>query len=136
VGEAPPGWYCRYGPSINTRRLVVEHGGFVYDSDAYNDELPYYVAVAGKPHLVVPYTLAANDVKEQPLHMLRGDAEAARQIGLGTAGGAPGTVEFELCHGQRRQGDGRPTICRRSKSHVLVMAHHGVASPTLEIFDF
>jgi peptidoglycan/xylan/chitin deacetylase (PgdA/CDA1 family) len=65
VGEAPPGWYCRYGPSLNTRRLVVEHGGFLYDSDAYNDELPYYVAVAGKPHLVLPYTLAANDVKFQ-----------------------------------------------------------------------
>jgi peptidoglycan/xylan/chitin deacetylase (PgdA/CDA1 family) len=62
VGEAPAGWYCRYGPSLNTRRLVVEHGGFLYDSDAYNDELPYYVAVHDRPHLVVPYTLTANDV--------------------------------------------------------------------------
>ncbi|HTT80751.1 MAG TPA: polysaccharide deacetylase family protein [Stellaceae bacterium] len=63
VGEAPSGWYCRYGPSLNTRRLVVEHGGFLYDSDAYNDELPYYLEVAGRPHLVVPYTLSVNDVK-------------------------------------------------------------------------
>jgi allantoinase len=63
VGRAPEGWYCRYGPSPNTRRLVVEHGGFAYDSDAYNDELPYWVTVGGKGHLVVPYSLATNDAK-------------------------------------------------------------------------
>ena len=62
-GRHPPGWYCRYGPSVNTRRLLVELGGFLYDSDAYNDELPYWVAVGGKPHLVVPYTLVNNDSK-------------------------------------------------------------------------
>jgi allantoinase len=63
IGERPPGWYCRYGPGVNTRRLLVEHGGFLYDSDAYNDELPYWVRVAGHEHLVVPYGLAHNDVK-------------------------------------------------------------------------
>jgi len=63
VGARPMGWYCRYGPSVNTRRLVVEEGGFLYDSDAYNDELPYWVRVNGKPHLVVPYSLTANDTK-------------------------------------------------------------------------
>jgi putative urate catabolism protein len=63
VGERPLGWYCRYGPSVNTRRLVVEEGGFLYDSDAYNDDLPYYVQEGGRPHLVVPYTLTNNDVK-------------------------------------------------------------------------
>jgi putative urate catabolism protein len=63
VGERPLGWYCRYGPSVNTRRLVVEEGGFLYDSDAYNDELPYWVRVNEKPHLVVPYSLTANDSK-------------------------------------------------------------------------
>src|SRR5437879_1817524 len=63
VGERPLGWYCRYGPSVNTRRLVVEEGGFLYDSDAYNDELPYWTRVLGKPHLVVPYGLANNDAK-------------------------------------------------------------------------
>jgi allantoinase len=46
----------------HTRRLVVEHGGLLYDSDAYNDELPYYVTVHGRPHLVVPYALTTNDV--------------------------------------------------------------------------
>jgi allantoinase len=63
IGERPLGWYCRYGPSENTRRLLVEDGGFLYDSDAYNDELPYWVEVAGKTHLVVPYTMDANDGK-------------------------------------------------------------------------
>ena len=50
-------------PSLNTRRLLVEHGGFLYDSDAYNDELPYWRAVAGRPHLVVPYSLVNNDAR-------------------------------------------------------------------------
>jgi allantoinase len=61
TGTAPLGWYCRYGPSINTRRLLVEHGGFLYDSDAYNDEIPYWVKVGDRPHLVVPYGLICND---------------------------------------------------------------------------
>jgi putative urate catabolism protein len=63
LGTRPLGWYCRYGPSVNTRRLLVEAGGFLYDSDAYNDELPYWVEVQGAPHLVVPYTLGVNDTK-------------------------------------------------------------------------
>lgn len=62
-GERPAGWYCRYGPSGNTRRLLVEEGGFLYDSDAYNDELPYWTRVAGRSHLVVPYTMDTNDSK-------------------------------------------------------------------------
>jgi allantoinase len=63
IGERPLGWYCRYGPSLATRRLVVEEGGFLYDSDCYDDEFPYWVTVSGKPHLVVPYTLTNNDTK-------------------------------------------------------------------------
>ena len=51
IGRAPEGWYCRYAPSPNTRRLVVEHGGFRYDSDAYNDELPYWVTVQGRARI-------------------------------------------------------------------------------------
>jgi allantoinase len=61
TGERPTGWYCRYGPSVNTRELLVEEGGFTYDCDAYNDDLPYWTAVGGKRHLVIPYSLAAND---------------------------------------------------------------------------
>ena len=63
TGTRPVGWYCRYGASENTRRLLVEEGGFLYDSDAYNDELPYWVEVSGQPHLIVPYTMDANDGK-------------------------------------------------------------------------
>lgn len=63
TGERPFGWYCRYGAGENTRRLLVEEGGFLYDSDAYNDELPYWVEVSGRSHLVVPYTMDANDSK-------------------------------------------------------------------------
>lgn len=63
MGRHPDGWYCRYGPSVNTRRLVVEAGGFLYDSDSYADELPWWVTVAGKGHLVVPYSLTHNDGK-------------------------------------------------------------------------
>jgi peptidoglycan/xylan/chitin deacetylase (PgdA/CDA1 family) len=50
-------------PSLNTRRLLVEEGGFLYDSDCYNDELPYWVEVSTRSHLVVPYTLSVNDSK-------------------------------------------------------------------------
>jgi allantoinase len=63
VGSRPLGWYCRYAPSVNTRRLLVEEGGFLYDSDAYNDELPYWCRVGGHPHLIVPYSLTNNDAK-------------------------------------------------------------------------
>jgi allantoinase len=67
TGSAPQGWYTGRD-SPNTRRLVVEHGGFAYDSDYYGDDLPFWTRVetsAGerKPHLVVPYTLDANDMR-------------------------------------------------------------------------
>lgn len=64
TGQRPEGWYCRYAPTEHTRRLLLETGGFSYDSDSYADELPYWVRVAGyAPHLVIPYTLANNDAK-------------------------------------------------------------------------
>jgi allantoinase len=61
VGVRPVGWYCRYGPGMHTRRLLAEEGGFIYDSDAYNDDLPYYVTVNSQPWLVVPYAADTND---------------------------------------------------------------------------
>ena len=63
TGRPPAGWYCRYAPTVHTRKLLVEHGGFIYDSDAYNDELPYWTTVQQQPHLVIPYSLTNNDVK-------------------------------------------------------------------------
>ena len=64
IGRRPVGWYTGR-PSLNTRRLVVESGGFLYDSDAYNDDLPYWTEVAGQPHLVIPYTFDNNDSRLQ-----------------------------------------------------------------------
>lgn len=65
LGQRPQGWCCRYGPSVHTRELLAE-AGFDYDSDAYNDELPYWVEASGRDHLVVPYSLVANDCKLTP----------------------------------------------------------------------
>jgi putative urate catabolism protein len=62
VGERPLGWYTGRS-SPNTRRLVVEAGGFLYDSDDYNDDLPFWNHDFGRPHLVVPYTLDVNDMR-------------------------------------------------------------------------
>lgn len=65
VGRAPEGWCCRYGPSVNTRELLVEEG-ISYDSDAYNDELPYWAKVGERLQLIVPYSLVTNDCKLVP----------------------------------------------------------------------
>lgn len=67
TGSRPLGWYTGRD-SPNTRRLVVEHGGFLYDSDYYGDDLPFWTTVetasgGSKPHLIVPYTLDANDMR-------------------------------------------------------------------------
>lgn len=60
-GQRPVGWYSRYAPSVNTRRLLVEEGGFSYDSNSYNDDLPFWTRVGDRTHLVVPYTHTYND---------------------------------------------------------------------------
>jgi putative urate catabolism protein len=67
TGSTPLGWYTGRD-SPNTRRLVVDHGGFLYDSDYYGDDLPFWTQVETSdgqrmPHLVVPYTLDANDMR-------------------------------------------------------------------------
>jgi allantoinase len=62
AGSPPLGWYTgRFSP--NTRRLVMEETETLYDSDCYNDDLPYWTLVAGKPRLLVPYALDTNDFK-------------------------------------------------------------------------
>ena len=64
-GKPPVGWHTKSSPSVNTRRLLVEHGGFAYDSDAYDDDLPYAVEVAGRSHVVLPYAFDTNDMRFQ-----------------------------------------------------------------------
>jgi len=62
TGERPRGWYTgRTSP--NTRDLVYEAGGFMYDADSYSDDLPYWVYDYEKPYLIVPYTLDSNDMR-------------------------------------------------------------------------
>jgi peptidoglycan/xylan/chitin deacetylase (PgdA/CDA1 family) len=66
AGTPPVGWHTKSAPSVNTRRLVVEAGGFLYDSDAYDDDLPRMVEVAGNPHVVLPYAFDTNDMRFAP----------------------------------------------------------------------
>ena len=61
-GRRPVGW-CTGRPSMNTRRLVVEAGGFLYDSDSLSDDLPYWETVNGTGHLVIPHQFDNNDSK-------------------------------------------------------------------------
>ena len=63
TGKTPTGWYCRYAPSIHTRRLLIEHGGFEYDCDSYADDLPFTVNVDGREWCVVPHAFDTNDIK-------------------------------------------------------------------------
>ncbi len=65
AGVRPVGWHTRGAPSPNTRRLLVEEFGFLYDSDAYDDDLPYVREVAGKNHVVIPYAFDTNDMRYQ-----------------------------------------------------------------------
>ena len=62
TGASPLGWYTGRD-SPNTRKLVVEAGGFLYDSDSYADDLPYWTVVGGQSHLVIPYSLDSNDMR-------------------------------------------------------------------------
>jgi putative urate catabolism protein len=72
TGERPLGWYTgRTSP--NTRRLVAEEGGFLYDADDYSDDLPFWTKAAGRDHLIVPYSLETNDMRFASANMHTGD---------------------------------------------------------------
>lgn len=64
TGRRPVGWHTRSASTPQTRQLLVERG-FLYDSDAYNDDTPYFVPVAGRQHLVLPYAFDTNDMQFQ-----------------------------------------------------------------------
>ena len=63
TGVRPQGWYTRYAPSERTRELIASTEGFIYDSNSYADDIPYYELVNGKPWLVIPYSLEVNDTR-------------------------------------------------------------------------
>lgn len=63
AGMPPRGWHTRSATSARTRDLLLEQGGFLYDSNAYNDDLPYVVAGPAGPHVVLPYAFDTNDMR-------------------------------------------------------------------------
>ncbi len=63
TGERSVSWFTRYGVSVNTRDLLAEIGGFIYDSNSVNDDIPYYTKVKDQPWLVVPYSIEVNDAR-------------------------------------------------------------------------
>lgn len=63
AGAPPRGWHTRSATSTRTRDLLLEQGGFLYDSNAYNDDLPYVVASPAGPHMVLPYAFDTNDMR-------------------------------------------------------------------------
>jgi peptidoglycan/xylan/chitin deacetylase (PgdA/CDA1 family) len=65
-GTAPVGWHTRSASSINTRDLLVQHGGFAYDSDAYDDDMPRIQSVKDHEHIILPYAFDTNDMRFSP----------------------------------------------------------------------
>ena len=80
TGTRPVGWHTRSPASYRTRRLLVEEGGFLYDSDAYNDDLPYFVEVGGRCHLVLPYGFDTNDMQFFHTNRFSGAADFAAYV--------------------------------------------------------
>ena len=66
AGTPPVGWHTRSATSPNTRRLLLEHGGFLYDSNAYNDDMPSMVVQGNRSIVVLPYAFDTNDMRFQP----------------------------------------------------------------------
>ena len=66
AGVAAVGWHTRSTSSLATRELIVGHGGFLYDSDAYDDDMPYVLQTGGRDHVVLPYAFDTNDMRFQP----------------------------------------------------------------------
>jgi peptidoglycan/xylan/chitin deacetylase (PgdA/CDA1 family) len=120
TGRSPAGWYCRYSPTVNTRRLVVEHGGFLYDSDAYNDDLPYWTLVNGRHHLVIPYSLANNDGK-----FSRGSMATANDFY---------TFVYDAFEMLYREGESQPKMMSIGL-HCRLMGHPGRAAGLERLLD-
>lgn len=150
TGTDPVGWYTgRVSP--NTRRLVVEHGGFLYDSDSYADDLPYWDHSHGRPHLIIPYTLDSNDMRfataqgfntgEQFFAYLRDafdtlyaeGAEAPKMLSIGLhcrLVGRPGRIAGLARFLDHVQARDRVWICRRVDIARHWQAEHPPAAET------
>lgn len=128
TGTRPLGWY-QGRTSPNTARLVVEEGGFLYDADSYADDLPYWDRRHGRPQLIVPYTLDANDMKivalngftegEQFFRYLRDTFEQLREEG--------GRMMSVGLHGRIAGRPGRARAVARFLDHVLASGDAWIA---------
>jgi putative urate catabolism protein len=128
TGERPLGWY-QGRTSPNTARLVVEEGGFLYDADSYADDLPYWDRRHGKPQLIVPYSLDANDMKivalngftegEQFFRYLRDTFEQLREEG--------GRMMSVGLHGRIAGRPGRARAVARFVDHVVASGDAWIA---------
>lgn len=128
TGERPLGWY-QGRTSPNTARLVVEEGGFLYDADSYADDVPYWDRRHGKPQLIVPYSLDANDMKivalngftegEQFFRYLRDTFEQLREEG--------GRMMSIGLHGRIAGRPGRARAVARFVDHVLASGDAWIA---------
>ena len=138
TGERPLGWYTgRTSP--NTRRLVAEEGGFLYDADDYSDDLPFWTKAAGKSHLIVPYSLETNDMRFASANMHTGDqffALSARHVRHALCGGR-GAAEDDVgraplparrAAGQARRARAVPEACARPPGRLVLPAHRDRAS--------
>ena len=129
TGSRPRGWYLGR-TSMNTVRLAAEEGGFAYVADSYADDLPYWQVFEGKPQLMVPYTLDANDMRfatpqgfnsgEQFEHYLRDSFDALYSEG---ADGAPKMLSIGL-HCRLVGRPGRAAALHRALDYMA--AHSGV----------
>jgi putative urate catabolism protein len=149
TGSRPLGWYTgRCSP--NTRRLVVAEGGFVYDADSYADDLPYWITDYGKPHLVVPYALDANDMRfatnqgfnngdqfyaylRDTFDMLYAEGDtAAKMMSIGLhcrLVGRPGRAAALARFLDYVQGQSRVWLCRRIDIARHWLARHPYRAP-------
>ena len=128
TGERPLGWY-QGRTSPNTARLVVEEGGFLYDADSYADDVPYWDRRHGKPQLIVPYSLDANDMKivalngftegEQFFRYLRDTFEQLCEEG--------GRMMSIGLHGRIAGRPGRARAVARFVDHVLASGDAWIA---------
>jgi peptidoglycan/xylan/chitin deacetylase (PgdA/CDA1 family) len=97
TGQRVVGWIVRSFPSVNTRELLLEDGGFLYDSDACNDELPYYAFPHGEPFLVVPYSKIYNDVKYMTVPTLSTPNHFFENLKMG--------LDYMLAEAERGEGN-------------------------------
>ncbi|HEX3836121.1 MAG TPA: polysaccharide deacetylase family protein [Steroidobacteraceae bacterium] len=112
TGARPLGWYSGR-PGANTRKLVIEEGGFLYDADACNDDLPYWFKLSGRNHLIVPYTQDINDEGEDFYAYARDAYDALYEEGAA----APKMMSIGL-HARLIGQPGRSVALRRLFAHM------------------